>query len=263
MIGRWRAGSPWFDETGDPTDRGGVNVRGDRDTSCPASVFATSSSTAGGERVAVITHRTGRRELAIYDRADPDACTTVLHLSSDDTRTLAELLGASPVSEAVAAVQQRLEGLAIDWVTVPAGIPLRRRHHRRRRVPDPHRGVDRGRDPRRDHDAGARPRPRLRGRRRHRRRRDDRGAGPAARPAGVLTVLAAAGPEAAKAFIEIGARGPGPRRPRPPRRPARASPRSPSTCWPGWRSARAASPRSTSAPTSSASWPRSASCSCC
>ena len=77
--------------------------------------------TAGGERLAVLTHRTGRRELAIYDRADPDACTTVLHLSADDTRTLAELLGASPVSEAVSAVQQRLEGLAIDWVTVPAG----------------------------------------------------------------------------------------------------------------------------------------------
>jgi TrkA domain protein len=77
--------------------------------------------TSGGERLTVITHRTGRREFAIYDRADPDSCTTVLHLSSDDTRTLAELLGASPVSEAVAAVQQRLEGLAIDWVTIPAG----------------------------------------------------------------------------------------------------------------------------------------------
>lgn len=76
--------------------------------------------TTGGERVAVLTHRTGRREVAIYDRADPDACTTVLHLSVDDTRTLAELLGASSVHEAVAAVQQRLEGLAIDWVTVPA-----------------------------------------------------------------------------------------------------------------------------------------------
>jgi TrkA domain protein len=77
--------------------------------------------TAGGERVAVLTHRTGRRELAIYDRADPDRCTAVLHLNHDDTRTLAELLGASPVSEAVSAVQQRLEGLAIDWVTIPAG----------------------------------------------------------------------------------------------------------------------------------------------
>lgn len=75
--------------------------------------------TAGGERVAVVTHRTGRRELAVYDRADQDACTTVLHLSADDTRTLGELLGGSAVSEAVAAVQQRLEGLAIDWIAVP------------------------------------------------------------------------------------------------------------------------------------------------
>lgn len=77
-------------------------------------------TTDSGERVAVLTHRTGRREVAVYDRADPDACTAVLHLSADDTRTLAELLGASPVSEAVAAVQQRIEGLAIEWVTVPA-----------------------------------------------------------------------------------------------------------------------------------------------
>jgi len=81
-------------------------------------------TTVQGERVAVLTHRTGRREIAVYDRQDPDACTTVLHLSHDDTRTLAELLGASPVSEAVAAVQQRLEGLAIDWVAVPSGSRL-------------------------------------------------------------------------------------------------------------------------------------------
>jgi TrkA domain protein len=77
--------------------------------------------TADGERVAVLTHRTGRRQVAVYDREDPDACVAVLHLSADDTRTLAELLGASPVAEAVAAVQQRLEGLAIEWVTVPSG----------------------------------------------------------------------------------------------------------------------------------------------
>jgi TrkA domain protein len=80
--------------------------------------------TGSGERVAVLTHRTGRRELAIYDRADPDRCTTVLHLSHEDTRTLAELLGASAISEAVSAVQQRLEGLAIDWITILAGSPV-------------------------------------------------------------------------------------------------------------------------------------------
>ena len=78
-------------------------------------------TTGSGDRLAVLTLRTGRREIAIYDRADPDACTAVLHLNPDDTRTLAELLGASQVSEAVSAVQQRLEGLAIDWVTIPSG----------------------------------------------------------------------------------------------------------------------------------------------
>lgn len=79
-------------------------------------------TTAEGERVAVVSHRGGRREVAVYDRDDPDACTTLLHLTPDDTRTLAELLGATQVSEALAAVQQqRVEGLAIDWLTVPPG----------------------------------------------------------------------------------------------------------------------------------------------
>jgi TrkA domain protein len=78
-------------------------------------------TTAAGERLAVLSHRTGRREIAVYDRPDPDSCSTVLHLSADDTRTLAELLGGgTPVSEAVSAVQ-RLEGVAMDWIQVPEG----------------------------------------------------------------------------------------------------------------------------------------------
>jgi TrkA domain protein len=81
-------------------------------------------TTSDGERVGVVSHHGGRREVVVYDRADPDACQTVLHLSPEDTRTMAELLGASQVSEAVAAVQYRVEGLAIDWLTIPAGSPF-------------------------------------------------------------------------------------------------------------------------------------------
>lgn len=81
-------------------------------------------STGDGERVAVVTHRNGRRELAVYDRQDPDACRTFLHLSPDDTHTLSELLGASQVSEAVGAVQHQIEGLAIEWLTLPEGSPV-------------------------------------------------------------------------------------------------------------------------------------------
>jgi len=78
--------------------------------------------TTGGDRVAVVTFRTGRRELALYDADDPDACHTVLRLSGDDTKVLGDLLGTSQVSEAVLGAQ-RLEGLAIDWLTVGAGSP--------------------------------------------------------------------------------------------------------------------------------------------
>ena len=56
----------------------------------------------------------------------PTRASTVLHLSPDDTRTLAELFGASQVSEALVAVQQQVEGLAIDWLTVAPGPRLRR-----------------------------------------------------------------------------------------------------------------------------------------
>ena len=75
-------------------------------------------TTAAGERLAILTHRNGRRELAVYDRDDPDRCTSVLHLSPDDARSLAEVLGGSQVGEAVAVVQQQVEGLAIAWITI-------------------------------------------------------------------------------------------------------------------------------------------------
>ena len=81
-------------------------------------------TTSGGERVAVLSHRSGRRELVVYDRDDEDAAKTVLHLDRDDTRTLSEVLGAAKVSEAVAAVQQQIEGLAIDWIRFPDNSSL-------------------------------------------------------------------------------------------------------------------------------------------
>lgn len=75
-------------------------------------------TTTEGERVGVLSHRGGRREVLVYDRRDPDAASTLLHLSADDTRTLSELLGASQVTTGIAAVQQQIEGVAIDWLRV-------------------------------------------------------------------------------------------------------------------------------------------------
>ncbi len=51
--------------------------------------------TEHGDRIGVITHRDGRRELLLYRREDPDSCEVVAKLSEEDVRRLAEMFGAS------------------------------------------------------------------------------------------------------------------------------------------------------------------------
>ncbi len=82
-----------------------------------------------GERdhVGVVHHHSGRREIVVYDRKDPDVGRTVLELGADDSRTLSDLLGASQVTQALAAAQQRIEGLTLEWVDVHEGSSLA--HH--------------------------------------------------------------------------------------------------------------------------------------
>lgn len=80
--------------------------------------------TARGNRMGVVHHRTGRRELLVYDPKDPDVCRDVVALDEDDSRTLAELLGGSHVEEQLERLHQEVEGLAIDWLPVPAGTPF-------------------------------------------------------------------------------------------------------------------------------------------
>lgn len=74
-------------------------------------------STDSGVPIGVLTHRGGRRELLVYDVHDPDTCRASVRLTADDSRTLAELLGAATVSERATATAH-IEGLAIDWLEV-------------------------------------------------------------------------------------------------------------------------------------------------
>ncbi len=74
-------------------------------------------TTRAGERLGLIVHRSGPRDLLVYDRDDPDACSLVLRLEEDDSRTLADMLGASHVTEEIARLQS-IAGLTIDWVPV-------------------------------------------------------------------------------------------------------------------------------------------------
>lgn len=76
-----------------------------------------------GKRVGVISHRTGLREIYVSRADDPDEFKRVLGLSPDDARTLVELLGASRVTQQLAELQQRVEGLVIDWLPIHEHSP--------------------------------------------------------------------------------------------------------------------------------------------
>lgn len=80
--------------------------------------------TAEGNRIGVVSHRSGLREVYVARREDPDEFNRALGLSPDDARTLAELLGATRVSQQLAELQQRIEGLAIDWLPVRGDSPF-------------------------------------------------------------------------------------------------------------------------------------------
>lgn len=94
-----------------------------RETQLPGVGVRHDFTSDDGTRLAVLVRKDGRREILVYDRDDPDACRQVLQLSVNDTRTLSELLGASQVTEAVIAVQQQIEGLAIEWIHVHPASP--------------------------------------------------------------------------------------------------------------------------------------------
>ncbi|HJQ77315.1 MAG TPA: cation:proton antiporter regulatory subunit [Acidimicrobiia bacterium] len=76
-----------------------------------------------GSRVGVIHHRSGRRELFVCAPSDPDAVILSLNLSDEEGHALAEALGGSTVISNLEDLQQRIQGLVIDWLKVDTGTP--------------------------------------------------------------------------------------------------------------------------------------------
>jgi TrkA domain protein len=80
-------------------------------------------TTRSGRQIGVVSHRSGRRDLLVYDRKDPDTSQEVVQLTEDEADTLAEILGAARIAGRLAELRQRIEGLAIDWLEIPPGSP--------------------------------------------------------------------------------------------------------------------------------------------
>lgn len=76
-----------------------------------------------GRRIGVVHHRTGRRELFVCTPDDPDTALFNVSLSDEESHALSEALGGSRVIENLTHLQQQVEGLAIDWVTMEGSSP--------------------------------------------------------------------------------------------------------------------------------------------
>lgn len=76
-----------------------------------------------GPSIAVLAHRTGRRDLFVYSARDPDAVKTELEFTAEEGQVVADLLGGTLV-ESLQHLQQQVEGLAIDWIGVPPASPF-------------------------------------------------------------------------------------------------------------------------------------------
>ena len=77
-----------------------------------------------GNRVGVVTRRTGQRDLVMYDPDDPDAVAATVQLTSDEADTIAELLGAPELVYRLSMLRRQVEGLVVEQLPVPDNSPL-------------------------------------------------------------------------------------------------------------------------------------------
>lgn len=76
-----------------------------------------------GQRVGVIAYRNGRRELVVYELADPDTSLCSLPLTPDESDVLAELLAGQRIIQRLAEMHREIEGLVSEQVIITADSP--------------------------------------------------------------------------------------------------------------------------------------------
>ena len=79
--------------------------------------------TVRGRRVAVISHRTGRRDLVVYQLDDPDSAQVTVAFTPEEADALAELLGTHRVVERLATLERQVEGLVTEQIVIAPGSP--------------------------------------------------------------------------------------------------------------------------------------------
>jgi TrkA domain protein len=77
-----------------------------------------------GHRVGIVAQRSGRFEVAVFSRSDPDAAAASLSLTEHEADVVAEILGATRIAERFADLTKEIPGLVSGQVEVTPGSPF-------------------------------------------------------------------------------------------------------------------------------------------
>jgi TrkA domain protein len=80
-------------------------------------------STARGRRVGVISHDSGRRDVVVFRRDDPDSASDTVALNPEEANALAELLGGARIVERLTEMHRQVEGLVSEQFHIAPGSP--------------------------------------------------------------------------------------------------------------------------------------------
>jgi TrkA domain protein len=68
--------------------------------------------TRGGQQFRILDSRSGRREIFVYDPADPNRTVATIVLQEDEADLVSELLHSRPISDRIAELERRVAQLA-------------------------------------------------------------------------------------------------------------------------------------------------------
>jgi TrkA domain protein len=96
-----------------------------RETRLPGVGVKYTFQCAHGQRLAVILHNDGAREIYVFRRPDAEEPETVIQLEDDEARQLGAVLGgAYERPKIVEELEMALGELAIEWIPVPDTSPF-------------------------------------------------------------------------------------------------------------------------------------------
>lgn len=95
-----------------------------RETDLPGIGRKFQADISGGERIVIVIHDDGRRELYQFDEGNYDECAASFSLDDSEARQLAGILGGMAYTpRALESVEMAFDELVIEWYKVEPGSP--------------------------------------------------------------------------------------------------------------------------------------------